>query len=166
MDLVIVGYITAVVIPIVGLIIGIVLAARPDRRVSRHGVRIVVASITVGIIAAVVITASIHNAVEHARKQVTQSEETANRLTNEAHEEVETDKRQAEERSARKLREHELKAFKAAHITEAEGRAAVEQATQLYKKEEEAKEAAAHCPSGETPEVQPGGSVRCEVGSG
>jgi ABC-type dipeptide/oligopeptide/nickel transport system permease component len=43
--LVIVGYILAVVIPIVGFILGIVAVTRPDKRMSKHGVWIIVLSV-------------------------------------------------------------------------------------------------------------------------
>jgi len=43
--LVIAGYILAVVIPIVGFILGIVAVTRPDKRISKHGVWIIVLSV-------------------------------------------------------------------------------------------------------------------------
>lgn len=47
MGLVIAGYILAVLVPLVGFILGIVAATRPQRRISKHGVWIVVVSIVV-----------------------------------------------------------------------------------------------------------------------
>ncbi len=43
--LIVAGYIFAVVIPIVGFILGIVAVTRPDKRVSKHGVWIIVLSV-------------------------------------------------------------------------------------------------------------------------
>jgi Protein of unknown function (DUF2510) len=47
MGLVISGYVLAVVVPLVGFILGIVAATRPQKRISKHGVWIVVVSIVV-----------------------------------------------------------------------------------------------------------------------
>jgi nitrate/nitrite transporter NarK len=47
MGLVVAGYILAVVVPLVGFILGIVAATRPQKRISKHGVWIVVVSIVV-----------------------------------------------------------------------------------------------------------------------
>jgi hypothetical protein len=43
--LVVVGYITAVLMPLIGFILGIVVATRPAKVTSRHGARIIVVSI-------------------------------------------------------------------------------------------------------------------------
>jgi|tagenome__1003787_1003787.scaffolds.fasta_scaffold20662610_1 hypothetical protein len=48
--LVVVGYIMAVLIPLVGFILGIVAATRPSRATSKHGVWIIVVSVVVFIL--------------------------------------------------------------------------------------------------------------------
>jgi hypothetical protein len=47
MGLVVAGYTLAVVVPLLGFILGIVAATRPQKRISKHGVWIVVVSIVV-----------------------------------------------------------------------------------------------------------------------
>jgi positive regulator of sigma E activity len=47
MGLVVAGYILAVFVPLVGFILGIVVATRPQKRLNKHGVWIVVVSIVV-----------------------------------------------------------------------------------------------------------------------
>jgi hypothetical protein len=47
MGLVFAGYLLAVVIPLAGFILGIVAATRPEKRISKHGVWIVVVSLVV-----------------------------------------------------------------------------------------------------------------------
>jgi len=39
-----VGYLTALFIPIVGFVLGVVIATRPSRRTSKHGVPVIVVS--------------------------------------------------------------------------------------------------------------------------
>ena len=41
MPIVVIGYITAVFLPIVGLVLGVVAVTRPDPRISRHGAWII-----------------------------------------------------------------------------------------------------------------------------
>jgi hypothetical protein len=47
MGLVVVGYTLAVFLPLLGFIVGIVAATRPQQRISKHGVWIVVVSVVV-----------------------------------------------------------------------------------------------------------------------
>ncbi len=56
--LVVAGYIFAILIPVVGFILGIVAVTRSDKRISKHGVWIIVLSVVVGIIAVAVIAVS------------------------------------------------------------------------------------------------------------
>jgi hypothetical protein len=48
--LVVLGYITAVAMPVIGLILGIVVATRPIKAYSRHGVWIIVVSVIASIV--------------------------------------------------------------------------------------------------------------------
>jgi ABC-type dipeptide/oligopeptide/nickel transport system permease component len=48
--LVVLAYITAVALPLIGLILGIVVATRPNKAYSRHGTWIIVLSILAGIV--------------------------------------------------------------------------------------------------------------------
>jgi len=52
------GYIFAVLIPLVGFILGIVVATRPDNRTSKHGIWIIVLSVVVFVIFLAAITSS------------------------------------------------------------------------------------------------------------
>jgi hypothetical protein len=52
------GYVFAVLIPLVGFILGIVVATRPDKRTSKHGVWIIVLSVVVFVIFLAAITSS------------------------------------------------------------------------------------------------------------
>ncbi len=54
------GYILALVLPLFGLIIGVVLLRRPDRRAARHGVWIVAISLVVCLLFAAALIASSH----------------------------------------------------------------------------------------------------------
>jgi Protein of unknown function (DUF2510) len=56
--LVVAGYVFAVLIPIVGFILGIVAATRPSKRTSRQGVGIVVVSVVVVVIYVAVVTSN------------------------------------------------------------------------------------------------------------
>lgn len=56
--LVITGYVMAVIIPIVGFILGIVTITRPNKATSKHGVWIVVLSVAVFFISIVIIVAA------------------------------------------------------------------------------------------------------------
>lgn len=48
--LVVVGYVMAAVIPLVGFILGIVIATRPDPNTSKHGVWVIVVSVVAAIV--------------------------------------------------------------------------------------------------------------------
>jgi hypothetical protein len=50
MGLVIAGYIFAVLIPLVGFILGVVAATRPQKQISKHGVWIIVVSVIVTVL--------------------------------------------------------------------------------------------------------------------
>lgn len=50
MGLVVAGYIFAVVIPLVGFILGVVAATRPQKQISKHGVWIIVVSVLVTVL--------------------------------------------------------------------------------------------------------------------
>lgn len=65
------GYITAIIMPLIGFILGIVVVTRPDRRVSKHGARIIALSIVVFIVAVAAITASVNHQVQKARQTLT-----------------------------------------------------------------------------------------------
>lgn len=69
--LVILGYITAFAIPLIGFVLGVVVVTRPDRRISKHGVRIIVLSIIVLIVAVAAITTSVNRQVHKAQQTLT-----------------------------------------------------------------------------------------------
>jgi hypothetical protein len=56
--LVVAGYVFAVLIPIVGFALGIVVATRPDKRTSKHGVWIIVLSVVVVIVYVAIVAGS------------------------------------------------------------------------------------------------------------
>lgn len=58
--LVVIGYVLAVFVPLAGFILGIVVATRPQKRLSKHGVWIVVVSIVVTALYIVVVLNSGH----------------------------------------------------------------------------------------------------------
>jgi uncharacterized membrane protein YeiB len=64
--LVAIGYITAVVIPFIGFVLGIVVATRPSVA-ARHGARIIVISI---VVFAIALYAIVHNAQNSANQAV------------------------------------------------------------------------------------------------
>jgi uncharacterized membrane protein YoaK (UPF0700 family) len=62
MGLVVAGYSLAVLVPVVGFVLGIVVATRPQKRISKHGVWIVVVAIVVTALYLVVVLHSGRNA--------------------------------------------------------------------------------------------------------
>lgn len=65
--LVVVGYILAIVIPIVGFILGIVTITRPERAQSKHGIWIVVLSVIAFAAYVVIFMAVAAHAAAHAQ---------------------------------------------------------------------------------------------------
>ena len=57
--LVVLGYITAFALPLLGLVLGIVVATRPDRTTSRHGRWIIGLSIVASVIWVLVFTSGV-----------------------------------------------------------------------------------------------------------
>ena len=55
MGLVVAGYVFAVLIPLVGFILGVIAATRPQKQISKHGIWIVVVSIVITLVYLVVV---------------------------------------------------------------------------------------------------------------
>jgi hypothetical protein len=59
--LVTLGYITSVALPLIGLVLGIVIAVRPPRKTRRHGAWIIALSIVASVVWVLVLTSGIMN---------------------------------------------------------------------------------------------------------
>ena len=57
--LVVLGYITAVALPVIGIILGIVVATRPIKAYSKHGVWIIVVSVLASVVWIVVLASGV-----------------------------------------------------------------------------------------------------------
>jgi hypothetical protein len=57
--LVVLGYITAVALPVIGIILGIVVATRPIKAYSKHGVWIIVVSVVASVVWIVVLASGV-----------------------------------------------------------------------------------------------------------
>jgi hypothetical protein len=57
--LVVLGYITAVAMPVIGVILGIVVATRPIKAYSKHGVWIIVVSVLASVVWIVVLASGV-----------------------------------------------------------------------------------------------------------
>ena len=57
--LVVLGYITAVAMPVIGIILGIVVATRPIKAYSKHGVWIIVVSVLASVVWIVVLASGV-----------------------------------------------------------------------------------------------------------
>jgi hypothetical protein len=80
--LVVLGYITAVFLPVVGFILGIVAATRPDARTAKHGVWVIAVSILVFVAAVGAITLNTRQQASTAQRQLV--EQARSRQSNEA----------------------------------------------------------------------------------
>jgi hypothetical protein len=57
--LVVLGYITAITMPVIGFILGIVVATRPAKAMSKHGAWIIVVSIIASIVWILILTSGV-----------------------------------------------------------------------------------------------------------
>ena len=71
--LIVVGYLTAVLMPPIGFILGIVAVTRPNRWAAKHGVGVIVASIVVPVLWVVLIAAGVHSAVKKTDQEINRS---------------------------------------------------------------------------------------------
>ena len=92
--LIIVGYLTAVLMPPIGFILGIVAVTRPNRWAAKHGVGVIVTSIVAPVLFVVLIAAGVHSAVKKTDQEINRSLQTS-----------QAELRRQEQRSAARLRE-------------------------------------------------------------
>lgn len=75
--LIIVGYLTAVFLPPIGFILGIVAVTRPNRWAAKHGVGVIVTSIVVPVLWVALIAAGVHSAVKRTDQEINRSFQTS-----------------------------------------------------------------------------------------
>jgi len=75
--LIVVGYLTAVLMPPIGFILGIVAVTRPNRWAAKHGVGVIVTSIVIPVLWVVVIAAGVNSAVRTADQEIKHSVQTS-----------------------------------------------------------------------------------------
>lgn len=75
--LIVVGYVTAIFMPPIGFILGIVAVTRPNRWAAKHGVGVIVTSILVPVLLIIVVTAGVNSAVKGADQEIQHSEQTS-----------------------------------------------------------------------------------------
>lgn len=71
--LIMVGYMTAVLMPPIGFILGIVAVTRPNRWAAKHGVGVIVTSIVVPVLWVVLIAAGVNSAVRKTDQEINHS---------------------------------------------------------------------------------------------
>ena len=140
--LIIVGYVTAVFIPIVGFILGIVAVTRRNKWASKHGVWIIVVSVVFFAIGVAVITSSINSSVNKARQEINTVEEKATREGKEAQEKAQQEQAATEAKLKEEQANSEAKAKREqsaseAQLTEEEEKAKQEQSASEAKLKEE-----------------------------
>jgi uncharacterized protein YacL len=75
--LIMVGYMTAVLMPPIGFILGIVAVTRPNRWAAKHGVGVIVTSIVVPVLWVVLIAAGVNSAVRKTDQEINHSFQTS-----------------------------------------------------------------------------------------
>lgn len=68
--LIVVGYVTAIFMPLIGFILGIVAVTRPNRWAAKHGVGVIVTSIVAFVLWVLVIVAGINSAAGKADQEL------------------------------------------------------------------------------------------------
>jgi ABC-type dipeptide/oligopeptide/nickel transport system permease component len=75
--LIVLGYLTAILMPPIGFILGIVAVTRPNRWAAKHGVGVIVASIVVPVLWVVLLAAGVHSAVKKTDQELNRSLQTS-----------------------------------------------------------------------------------------
>ncbi len=140
--LIIVGYVTAVFLPIVGFILGIVAVTRRNKWASKHGVWIIVVSVVFFAIGVAVITSSINSSVNKARHEISTVEEKAAQESKEAQEKAQqeqsaTEAKLKEEQAATEAKAKREQSASEARLSEEEAKTKQEQAATEAKLREE-----------------------------
>jgi large-conductance mechanosensitive channel len=75
--LIVVGYVMAMFMPLVGFILGVVAITRPNRWAAKHGVGVVVTSIVAFVLWVLVIAAGVNSAARKADQEINHSVQTS-----------------------------------------------------------------------------------------